>query len=140
MECSICYQQIIDHKLFKAGCCSFNACVDCIREGKINKCPQCQKSYNWINRDHESIKKLNSKIRVMNETLEYYMDILEIKKDQIKDLEASIEELKKESMIKSKYMEQMSNTIVYLVEEKEEEEENKADLEDVIQRYHLNLI
>jgi macrodomain Ter protein organizer (MatP/YcbG family) len=60
--------------------------------------------------------------------------------DQIKDLESKIEDLKRESIIKGKYMTQMSNTIVALIEEQEEKEENERDLESVVTRYHLNLI
>jgi macrodomain Ter protein organizer (MatP/YcbG family) len=138
MECAICYEQIKDHKLFKVGCCSFTACVDCIRQGKVKKCPQCQESYSWINTDYDVVKKLNQAISSRNKMLDYEKLMNRAMTDQIKDLEVTIENLKKESMIKSKYMEQMSNTIVQLIEEKEEDDQLVEDLQDVVNR--LNLI
>ena len=143
MDCAICYEPIKEHKLFKVGCCSLDICVDCIKMGSIKECPQCKKSYDWIAKDVDinfKIMILNTKIEIMDDTLRYYKSVYKKETEKRKQLEIKIDDLTKESMIKSKYMDQMSKTIVQLIEEKEEEEETKADLEDVIQRYHLNLI
>lgn len=140
MDCAICYTEIKDHKLFKVGCCSVNLCVDCVKEGKLKKCPQCQESYNWINSDSDDIKTLTNELHFISILFDDCINMNQTLKDQIKDLESKIEDLKHELKIKSKYMDQMSNTIIQLIEEKEEEEENERELESVVLRYHLNLI
>ena len=143
MECDICFEEIKDHKLFKFGCCSVNLCVDCVENGKLKKCPQCKKSYKWIISnfdDDENIALLNYKIHIKNERINLLNILISVSNNYIRKLETKIEELQNESMIKGEYMQQMTNTIVKLIVEKEEEEENERDLESVITRYHLNLI
>jgi hypothetical protein len=140
MECGICYSEIKDNKLFRACSCSFNMCIDCVKQGEIKKCPQCNESYKWIMQDIDvnfKIMVLNTKIEVMGDTLRYYKDICERDKNKIKQLQNKLNELTEETMIKSQYMEQMSNTIIKLIKDKEEEELIN-DVQDVVNR--LNLI
>jgi hypothetical protein len=157
MECSICFGEIKDHKLFKFGCCSINLCLDCVENTKIKKCPQCKKSYKWIishfddddtdsdddnefNESFQNIALLNFQIHIKNERINLLNILISASNNYTRKLETKIQELQNESMIKGEYMKQMTNTIVKLIVEKEEEEENERDLESVITRYHLNLI
>ena len=139
MECAICYSEIKDHKLFKAGCCSINICIDCVKIGKLKECPQCKESYGWIGpNNEEEIEELKGKIE------EYETDIYVLKsskKIEESILQSKITHYKNELDKKDKYIDQLSNIIVQLIVEEEEEEaeaELIEDFQDVVNR--LNLI
>jgi hypothetical protein len=139
MNCCICFEQIINHKLFKAGCCSIELCIDCVMNGNIKRCPQCKKVYPWV------IDEL-----IIDE-LKFYINKLENRNNILHDSNQTLrarnlnfikqtDELKKELEINKQYLCQMLNTLGELIDEKENEEEMKKDLERVILKYHLNLI
>ena len=135
MECAICYSEIKDHKLFKGCCCSINLCIDCVKIGKLKKCPQCKESYGWIGANNkEEIKEFKEKFEELNEDIEEYQTDICL-------LESKITKYKSELGKKDKCIDQLRNIIVQLIVEKEEEEteaELIEDFQDVVNR--LNLI
>ena len=71
MECAICYSEIKDHKLFKAGCCSIDICIDCFKNDNLKDCPQCRKSYGWLKQNHnEKIEELKRQIAIYKNEVE----------------------------------------------------------------------
>ena len=149
MECAICFEEIKDHKLFKAGCCSINLCVDCVKASKLEKCPQCKKPYSWIAGKiiytiDETNKKLQAEIqrlRGLEINLGNQVNFLQNVSDS---LNREVADLKQESKIKGQYMNQMKNMIARLIQEKEDQEaENEEeaelveDLQSVVNRLNL---
>ena len=138
MECAICFEEIKDHKLFKAGCCSINLCVDCVKASKLEKCPQCKKPYSWIAGKiiytiDETNKKLQAEIqrlRGLEINLGNQVNFLQNVSDS---LNREVADLKQESKIKGQYMNQMKNMIARLIQEKEDQE-CKKHLENRIQQ------
>ena len=140
MECAICYEDIKNNKLFKAGCCSINLCVDCVKDNGLVKCPQCKTSYLWLN-ETETMKLLsieNKKQKIKLETAELSAQFAWCK---FRKLEEKMKGIKNETEL---IMQDMVNTILMLMKYKEnkeaEEEDNEFvnDLQDVVNR--LNLI
>lgn len=149
MECAICFEEIKDHKLFKAGCCSINLCVDCVKASKLEKCPQCKASYSWISGKlvltmNETNMKLQDELHRLNIRgihLENQVYFLQNVSDS---LNKEVADLRKESKVKGQYMNQMSEMITRLIQEKEDQEaENEEeaelveDLQSVVNRLNL---
>ena len=101
MECAICYSEIKDHKLFKAGCCSINICIDCVKIGKLKECPQCKESYGLIGQNNkEEIEELKGLIewhRINYDTMR------SLKEEEIRRLESIIADYKNKFEIKETY-------------------------------------
>jgi hypothetical protein len=141
MECAICYEDIKDNKLFKAGCCSINLCVDCVKKNGLDKCPQCKASYLWIN-ETQTTKLLiieNNKLNIKLETADLSAKFAW---NECRKMEEKIKGMKNETEI---IMRDMVNTILMLMEykdnkeaEEDEDHEFVNDVQDVVNR--LNLI
>ena len=139
MQCDICYEEIKEHKLFKAGCCSISLCVSCVKENKLKKCPQCKASYIWIN-ETEVMWNLKKTINDLNEKIDTLKLSAGFAWIQSRKSEDKLKEMKYEHEL---IMQEMVNTIIKLIddkEQKEENEENERHIKSVIERYHLNLI
>ena len=136
MECGICYQDITDHKLFRFGCCSFNMCVDCVKKGRLEKCPQCKSSYNWIvdqSKLQDEIKRLRGIEICMNNEICFLKGVCY-------DLNTKLHNFNIEGIKKNEHINELTNIITRLMQEQEEadnEDEVVEALQDVVNRFHL---
>jgi hypothetical protein len=120
MECAICFEEIKNNELFKAGCCSVNLCIDCFREGHFTKCPQCKKPFDWILNNplcdelEESIRHYKDEIRTLRSielTQRNQIDFLQGVSD---DLNKKMEVASKQLIEKDKIINSMKDAITNL--------------------------
>jgi hypothetical protein len=129
MNCCICYNDIKELDLIKAGCCSIIICKNCIKLNPDDKCPQCRKVYFWIN-DYQclynTLASQYNQIMIKNDWLKAKVELLHNQNnDLIKGLINNNKEICK-----------LQDEILMMKSQKENEEY----LNRLIQIHHLNII
>jgi len=142
MDCNICYDTFKEFELISGGCCSCKVCRRCISD--LAECPQCRHKYFWIN--HNQVKYYKNVINGLNNHVNIQqIDILRLV-EQKKEKQTFIDNLILEIRGKDKKINLLMDKIDDLHKEKDNileeidyNEYNKIQLEDVIQRYNLNI-
>jgi len=139
MDCCICFNDVKELDLIKAGCCSINICKSCIKTIADDKCPQCRKIYFWNETDNY-FKSLISDLKCIIKTLSNQYNETTIENHWLKS-KVQILQNEKRDMINwyinnNKKICKLEDEILMMKSQKGNEEY----LNRLIQIHHLNII
>ena len=141
MDCCICFNDVKELDLIKAGCCSINICKSCVKSitDTDNKCPQCRKIYFWNETDNY-LKSVISDLKCIIKTINHQYNETTIKNHWLNSknelLHSQNNDLIKWHINNNKKINKLEEEIMILKNQKRNEEY----LNRLIQIYHLNII
>lgn len=145
MSCDICYCDLKDYEIFRAGCCSLELCIECVKSYK--KCGQCNRTYFWIdeinNMKHEydiqetnyqkEILYLNGKLNNLTENNVILLHKFNVIKNTNNFLKVDLD-LEKD---KNHKLNQENLTYIEYINNQANNENKKKDLKYLVQIYNL---